>query len=144
MLLEGQEIIKEILSLLLTTPDTAFLIHCSMGKDQIGVVFAILLSLAGVSADVVAEEYSRSYSCLRETVPGIAAAIKKATVQELTDKEALGRAEVMIRTDKEAMVLTLRIVEERFGGVMQYLNGYCGVAVEELSQLQDILTYTRS
>ncbi|KAL4869006.1 hypothetical protein BDV12DRAFT_185562 [Aspergillus spectabilis] len=141
LLIEGHEVIRDILLLIRDNPDAGFLIHCSMGKDRTGIVFAILLSLAGVLEDLVAEEYSRSESSLQAVFPSIAAAIKKAILPPLTDEEAMYRAGIVIKTDKEAMRLTLRTVEEKFGGTMKYLNECCGISLENLSRIQDILTH---
>lgn len=68
-----------------------------MGKDRTGVIFAILLSLAGVPDDVVAEEYSRSEVALESALPEIAATIEKA-LPEVTADDALRRARIVIQT----------------------------------------------
>lgn len=39
-----------------STPPTPVLLHCSAGKDRTGVICALILSLCGVSDDVVAHE----------------------------------------------------------------------------------------
>lgn len=75
-----------------------------MGKDRTGVVFAVLLSLAGVPDDAIADEYSRSELALEAALPEIAAAIKKA-IPTVTDAEALKRARIVIQTRYIASVL---------------------------------------
>lgn len=42
-----------------------------MGKDRTGVVFALLLWLAGVSEEIVSAEYSLSEDALQCLIPGI-------------------------------------------------------------------------
>ncbi|HEY0260350.1 MAG TPA: tyrosine-protein phosphatase [Lacisediminihabitans sp.] len=37
------------------------LIHCSGGRDRTGMVVAMLLALAGVSADLIADDYERAF-----------------------------------------------------------------------------------
>lgn len=44
---------------------------------------------------------------------------------------------------KEAMQLTLQMVEEKFGGVVQYLNKCCCIEDEDIKRIQRILTYSR-
>jgi len=60
-------------------PDTdagAALIHCSFGKDRTGVLCAIILSLAGVDDDIVAQEYALTTEGIREKVVSIIAEIR--------------------------------------------------------------------
>lgn len=69
-----------------------------MGKDRTGVIFAILLSLASVPGDIVAEEYSRSEVALESALPEIAAAIAKALPGQIDSDDALRRARIVIQT----------------------------------------------
>ncbi|KAL5043609.1 hypothetical protein BDW71DRAFT_216214 [Aspergillus fruticulosus] len=141
LLIEGHQVIRDILFLIRDNPNDVFLIHCAMGKDRTGVVFAVLLSLSGVSDDVIADEYSRSELALEAALPEIAAAIKKV-MPAVTEAEALGRAKIVIQTRKEAMSLMLQMVMERFGGMVYYLTNCCGVGLKDIELLQDILTFT--
>ncbi|KAL4781767.1 protein-tyrosine phosphatase-like protein [Aspergillus varians] len=141
LLVEGAEVIRDILFLIRDSPDDVFLVHCAMGKDRTGVVFAVLLCLAGVEHEVVAEDYSRSETALGAALPEISAAIKKA-LGLVNDDEARERARIVIKTSKEAMLLTLQMVEERFGSMIQYLNKCCGVEMEDIKRIQGVLTST--
>jgi protein tyrosine/serine phosphatase len=60
LLQEGADVIRTILLYIRDHPEDTFLIHCSLGKDRTGVVFAILLCIAGVSKELMAIEYSIS------------------------------------------------------------------------------------
>ncbi|KAL4876240.1 protein-tyrosine phosphatase-like protein [Aspergillus karnatakaensis] len=139
LLTDGAATVNQIIRLLLSNPKSGYLIHCAMGKDRTGVVFAILLSLAGVSDDIVAEEYSLSEACLRSALPGIAKAIRKVVKPEISEEDAVWRAGVVVRTDKGSMRAMLKMVRERFGSVEGYLVECCGVAEEELRRLRGIL-----
>ena len=98
MLQEGPHIIRTILLQIRDHPDEAYIIHCSMGKDRTGVVFAILLSLAGVSRDVIVAEYSMSQEALRPLLPRILELVKSSAPQGLSDTEASRFAQEAIRT----------------------------------------------
>jgi hypothetical protein len=54
-----------------------FLIHCSLGKDRTGVVFALLLSLAGVPREVVAAEYNLSEEALEPYLPEVSKIVQQ-------------------------------------------------------------------
>jgi hypothetical protein len=68
-----------------------------MGKDRTGIIFAILLSLAGVSNGNIASEYSLSEVSLKSTLPRITAGIKYVLSPPMSDVEARKRAEVVIQ-----------------------------------------------
>ncbi|KAL3440290.1 protein-tyrosine phosphatase-like protein [Aspergillus insuetus] len=140
LLEEGHSVVRAILLLIRDNPDDVFLIHCSMGKDRTGVLFAILLSLAGVPHDDIASEYSLSEVALEPALPEIAAGIKRVISPPIDDEEALRRANIVIQTKKEAMVLTTDQIEERFGGTVRYLIERCGLEEEDLRSIQDFLT----
>ncbi|KAL4919662.1 protein-tyrosine phosphatase-like protein [Aspergillus aurantiobrunneus] len=142
LMADSHDVIRDILFFIRDNPNDVYLVHCAMGKDRTGIMFAILLSLSGVPDDVVAEEYSRSESSLEPALPGLAAAIEKVLPMSETDAQALERAKIVIKTGKEAMLLTLQMVEERFGGMVQYVNEHCGIEMEDIDRIQDILTYT--
>jgi hypothetical protein len=88
-------------------PDDVFLIHCSMGKDRTGVLFAILLRLAGVSQDDIASEYSLSEAALGPALPEVAAGIKRVILPPIDDEEALRRAKIVIQTRQVAVIVPL-------------------------------------
>ena len=54
----GKTAYRSILSHILTRPDEPLLIHCTVGKDRTGVITALILLLAGVDQEVIAEEYA--------------------------------------------------------------------------------------
>lgn len=90
--------IRDILFLIRDNPIDVFLIHCAMGRDRTGIIFAIILSLAGVPDDIVAEEYSRSEVALESALPEIAAAISTVLPGQIDSDDALRRARIVIQT----------------------------------------------
>ncbi|KAL2816652.1 protein-tyrosine phosphatase-like protein [Aspergillus granulosus] len=144
LLTEGNQVIRHILLLIRDNPSDVFLIHCSMGKDRTGVIFAILLSIAGVSHDDIASEYSLSETALEPAIPEIACGIRRVITPPIDDMEAVRRARVVIQTRKEAMVLTTAMLEARFGGTVRYLIEWCGLEEEDLRRIREILTDSES
>lgn len=90
--------IRDILLLIRDNPNDVFLIHCAMGKDRTGIIFAILLTLAGVPDDIVADEYSRSEAALESALPKIAAAIGRTLPGQMDSTDPLRRARIVIQT----------------------------------------------
>ncbi|KAL4966421.1 tyrosine-protein phosphatase [Aspergillus stella-maris] len=139
LLTDGAPVLRDILLYIRDHPEDTLLIHCAMGKDRTGVIFAVLLSLAGVPSDTIAEEYALSEAALGEALPEIAAAIKKA-MPVVDDIGAMERARIVIKTSKKAMALTLQLIEEESGGVLGYVMKCCELGVVDIKRVQHALT----
>ncbi|KAJ5640317.1 uncharacterized protein N7484_008179 [Penicillium longicatenatum] len=90
LLEEGAETVRKILSILCSNPRSATLIHCSLGKDRTGIIFALLLLLAGVPDPLIAMEYSVSTEGLKGSVVDI-----EKFLRENTNSDALSRARAL-------------------------------------------------
>jgi protein-tyrosine phosphatase len=92
------------------------LYHCAGGKDRTGVISALLLGLAGVPADVIAEDYALSAPFLLE---------RYFAEQAPPDQSADDYGLEDYRRDfcpPEAMLKVLDYVDERYGGVEPYVR----------------------
>lgn len=58
MLAEGSKCFRKIYLHLRDKPRVNCVIHCALGKDRTGVAIALILSLAGVPKQEIAEEYA--------------------------------------------------------------------------------------
>jgi protein-tyrosine phosphatase len=128
--------IGRIITAVARAEDGGVLIHCAGGRDRTGVTAALLLSLAGVAPDTVADDYALSSEYLRQrdeewltNGPG--------TREE---REAnLGRS----KTRAEVMHEVLAHLERTYGGVEAYLIA-AGVAPEDLARIRERLTSDRA
>jgi protein-tyrosine phosphatase len=59
------ENVAAVMQAIAHAPEGAVLFHCHAGKDRTGIVAALLLDLAGVPHDVIAEDYSLSNEYLK-------------------------------------------------------------------------------
>jgi protein tyrosine/serine phosphatase len=94
-------------------PPGGVLIHCAAGKDRTGIVVALLLRLAGVPVDAVADDYAESEANLE--------ALTRAWADEAPTEEERARRVELNRTPRQAMVEVLAALDERYGGVREYL-----------------------
>jgi protein-tyrosine phosphatase len=94
-------------------PAGAVVVHCHGGKDRTGIVVALLLRLAGVPIDTVAEDYALSGERLQPR--------HEAWLATAADDAERARIERISSTPYEAMHGVLEAVDERYGGVEQYL-----------------------
>jgi protein-tyrosine phosphatase len=106
--------------------DGPVVVHCVAGKDRTGLVAALLLRLAGVAVDDVADDYAASEACLAPT--------HHAWVEAAADPLEARRRQMMLHTPRDAMARTLERLERRHGDVAGYLAaaGLSGDAVERM------------
>jgi protein-tyrosine phosphatase len=106
--------------------DGTVCVHCMGGRDRTGLVTALLLRLAGVSAEDTAEDYWLSEEPLRED--------HERWVAEARSAQEVRVRSVFLVAPREAMVGVLATLEERHGSVRGYL-GAAGVSDDELDVL---------
>jgi protein-tyrosine phosphatase len=94
-------------------PDGGVLIHCAAGKDRTGLISALLLALAGVRDETIAEDYAESEANLAE--------LTAKWIGEAADDAERARRTQLSRTPREAMLGVLEALDERYGGVREYL-----------------------
>jgi protein-tyrosine phosphatase len=107
------------------------LVHCHAGKDRTGVVVALLLRLAGVGVDAVADDYALSGVRLAEML----AADRVRAVAKGMDEV---RAERLFTVRREAMVGTVANLEAQHGSATRFVESV-GITGERLRRLTSLL-----
>jgi protein tyrosine/serine phosphatase len=105
------------------------LIHCHAGKDRTGMSVGLLLSLAGVAADDIADDYALTMLAYEKLIDEWI-----ATVDE-DDRE---RMRQLAKPTREAMLDMLAHVNDTYGGAASYLRG-AGVTDEQLIAIKSRL-----
>ncbi|TAQ84525.1 hypothetical protein B7494_g7151 [Chlorociboria aeruginascens] len=116
---------RKILLHLANEPEKPLIVHCTAGKDRTGLICALLLSLCGVEDDVVAHEYSL-------TEIGLSPEWKSTIMIHLMANPALQANS----SRAAAMLATLEVVREKFGGVESYMIEKCGLTKKEVEQIR--------
>jgi hypothetical protein len=91
----------------------AVLVHCHAGKDRTGLVVALLLSIAGVEPQVIADDYALSG-------PNLASALAVWVEAGEDDEEREHRRRVAL-APKQAMLDVLTELDHQWGGAAGYL-----------------------
>ena len=108
------------------------LVHCSAGKDRTGVLCALILLLAGVSDEEIAEEYALSEIGLVD--------MREEMVERLMQVEAISRdregVERMVGSRKDVMLATIQMIGGKYGGVEGYLRNHSGLKDEDLQRIR--------
>lgn len=112
-------------------PAAPILVHCQAGKDRTGVIVALVLRLAGVSIDTIADDYAISGVQLAEML----ARDRLTAVERGMDAV---RVERLFTVRREAMVETMECVDAEHGGAVRLLPGI-GVDDSRVERLRSLL-----
>ena len=102
-----------ILHAIAAAPPGGVVVHCFAGKDRTGVVSALLLSVAGVPRDAIAEDYALSEEPLRPLLDEWISAESDPEVQDYMRRR--------FRCNPQTMTAVLERLDQDYGGVDGYL-----------------------
>lgn len=109
------------------------LVHCAAGKDRTGVLIALVLSAIGVSDDDVVDDFSMT-EILR---PNRIDTYAHLFVEAKRDPEI---ARVLFESPPESMKALLAHIDNKYGGVLGYLEKYAGIDDLAVRALRKALT----
>lgn len=117
-----------VFAVISASKDAPVLFHCTAGKDRTGLIAALLLGLAEVAPEIIAEDYALTDQYLG------------TLKQELRDKAAasgqdLELYERMLEAKAEAMLKTLTFIHEKYNTVAAYLLEI-GLGEEQVMRLR--------
>ena len=124
--------IARILRGIAEAPPGGVLVHCHAGKDRTGVVIALLLSVAGVDREAIAEDYALSVRWNEAVDDQEEIAAGPDAAERLRDRR-------IFYPRAENMLTMLAEVDRRHGGVERYLDGI-GVGPDVRDRLRRRLT----
>ena len=105
------------------------LIHCHAGKDRTGMSVGILLSLAGVADDDVADDYALTMLAYEKLIEEWIGTV---------DEPERDRMRQVAKPTREAMLEMLEHVRATYGSVEQYLLG-AGVTPDQIAHVRERL-----
>lgn len=126
-----QSQIRDIFNAIADAGSGCVLFHCAAGKDRTGLIAALLLGLAKVPYEVIAQDYALSQKYLELKIKEW----RKQALQAGDDMEIFERN---VGCAPESMLATLHGLDARYGGINSYLKTV-GLSGETLGYLQDKL-----
>ncbi|EPQ59168.1 hypothetical protein GLOTRDRAFT_136110 [Gloeophyllum trabeum ATCC 11539] len=121
-------------------PNDALLFHCTAGKDRTGVIAAILLKLAGVDDEIVAEDYSLTRVGREPARAMVMARLAKVSMFAENNEAALN----MFTCRHETMIAFLALLREKYGGPEAYVRQYIGLAGTDIEVIKRNLLYPQT
>jgi protein-tyrosine phosphatase len=123
--------IRAAMTAIADAPSAPILVHCHAGKDRTGVVVALVLLLAGVGVDAIADDYAVSGVQLADML----ARDRVSAVERGMDAV---RADRLFTVRRDAMVETVQRIGSEHGGAATYLAGL-GIDPERIERLRRLL-----
>lgn len=123
------EALRQILTLIAGADEGAVMFHCTAGKDRTGIVAALLLGLAEVSAEDIVADYTMTEGLIADMV----ARFLDLARQDGRDVEAYAR---LLAAPATTMRATLGHMEQRYGSVPRYL-ARIGLAPGDITALSE-------
>lgn len=105
-------------------------------QDRTGVLVALLLALAGASADEIADEYALTDLGLASLKPLFIERLLKNPALEGNDEGVRN----MVSSKPENMRETLSMITDKFGGAEEYMMKDCGLSQEEVERVRKNIT----
>ncbi len=109
LLKERSQVIKTILETIATT-STPVVIHCAVGKDRTGIISALLLAIAGVSPETIAQDYNLSDAYLAPLY------------EELRPQAEQENFTHLLSSPVQTMIDIFQYLDTNYGGLEGYLE----------------------
>ncbi|KAI0340906.1 hypothetical protein BDW22DRAFT_1333671 [Trametopsis cervina] len=113
-------------------PDSSCIFHCTAGKDRTGVLAALLLKLAGVEDDIIADDYSLTRVGREPVREMVMARLAQIPMFAENNEKALN----MLASRYGDMLAFLKLLEQKYDGVEGYLRQYVQLSDEDISQIR--------
>ena len=107
--------------------------HCAVGKDRTGLIAALLLGSLGVERELVLDDFEASDGHVGQSQ-------RDELVRRMADR-GIGQeaAAGILGASRESMQTALDELDDRYGGIENFLTARCGVSNAVLSRLRELL-----
>jgi protein tyrosine/serine phosphatase len=139
MLAYGRARLGAILRAVATAPAGAVLVYCHAGKDRTGLVTALVLAAAGVTATDIAADYAVSDGYLQ---PWYEEQLRRAPDATARQRLAQSLRSALNAARPETMLGTLAHLDRHYGGPEAYVSA-AGLSDAELGALRGRLVASR-
>jgi protein-tyrosine phosphatase len=129
---QRQEQLRQVLATLAAPGGLPAVVHCTAGKDRTGLIVALVLGLAGVSAATIVEDYALSAQYLVGTY------LEEARQRAEKNGVSWEWFQHQVSCPPEFMHTTLQYLDERYGGIAAYVHAI-GLSDTQCIRLQEAL-----
>ncbi|KAL1708543.1 protein-tyrosine phosphatase-like protein [Schizophyllum commune] len=113
-------------------PSDGFLFHCTAGKDRTGVLAAILLKLAGVDTELIAQDYALTRIGREPAREMIMQRLSQENLFASNKEMALN----MLSCRADVIPAFFTMVDQKYGGVEAYLKKYLDLTDDDINTIR--------
>ncbi len=128
--------LKEFFDILLAHEDGAILWHCTVGKDRTGVTAMLLLEALGASRQDIIADYMHTNDALKEAHRRT----KEEVLRRTHDEELAEQVLIIDSVDESYLNSVYETLEQKWGGVGNFLEQAMGLTAEKRELLTDKYT----
>lgn len=126
--------LREILQILLNTPQGSTLWHCFAGKDRAGITAAVILTILGVNKTDIFADYEVTNQMRKKENEEILDRLSKQNISE----EMLEAIEVALYADKAYLAISYQSAQEQYGSFEAYIINGIGFKTSEWELLRNM------
>lgn len=112
------------------------LVHCTNGKDRVGVLTALLLEVLGVPRETIVADFLLSNAHLDEVMEAFIAHEEGRLL--LTVGVPREHIRILMGVERDWIVAALEHLDERYGGVESYLISRVGLSHNDLEEIREL------
>lgn len=113
-------------------PNEGCVFHCTAGKDRTGILAALILKLAGVADELIAEDYSLTRVGREPARQMVMARLAQVPLFASNTEAALN----MFTCRAETMIAFLQLLQDQYGGVERYLERYAQLSPDDIQEIR--------
>ncbi|KAH9983573.1 tyrosine phosphatase family-domain-containing protein [Russula compacta] len=126
----GGPVFGTILRHVRDSPNDAFIFHCTAGKDRTGIVAALLLLLVGASSDAISADYALTRIGRAPMRPLILSRLAREPL--FASDPTAAHNMLSSRWVEETMQAFIQMLDERYGGVKEYVRRACSLTDQDI------------
>ena len=111
--------------------DKGTLFHCASGKDRTGFAAICLLSALGVDRKTVLDDFEASNVYYDKKRKDIVSFLNEKGIDNKVISEVVG----LIGVERSTMEELLKLIDENYGGMIEYLHNQIGLTDAEINKL---------
>ncbi|OSX59407.1 hypothetical protein POSPLADRAFT_1184142 [Postia placenta MAD-698-R-SB12] len=113
-------------------PNEGCVFHCTAGKDRTGILAALILKLAGVADELIAEDYSLTRVGREPARQMVMARLAQVPLFASNTEAALN----MFTCRAETMIAFLQLLQDQYEGVERYLERYAQLSPDDIQEIR--------
>ncbi|KAG7097323.1 hypothetical protein E1B28_004682 [Marasmius oreades] len=131
----GERAFGAVLRHIRDRPTEGCIFHCTAGKDRTGVIAAIILKLAGVDDQSIAQDYALTRVGREPARAMILQRLSKEPLFASNNEAALN----MFTCRYETMIAFLALLEDQYGGVEKYVKTFLKLTDDDINIIRNNL-----